>query len=379
MIHLIASNFVGGPEKQILEHAVRMMPYGVACEIVVFQEPESAGELLVAATKRGVPVRELRSAGAIDPRVVTRLVRLIREEEAQILFAHGYKANVVGRIATGLVGTPHVAVSRGWTYEDRRVRGYERLDRLILRWANHVVAVSPSQGAAVVACGVKRERVSVVNNAIDAAQTPARSRDDVRSSIGVPEGLPLILGVGRLSPEKGFADLIRVEDLLRRDGVDSFLAILGEGRERGGLERQIEALGLRDRVALPGFDRDVFSVIAAADVFVLASYTEGLPNVLLEAAAAQRACVATAVGGSPDIIRDGQTGLLVPPGRPAMIAERVSLLLKDDGLRERLGRTARDHVTRNFSFEAQTEAWLGVYRRVRAMRREQGENIRAGG
>src|SRR5207248_6637109 len=134
--------------------------------------------------------------------------------------------------------------------------------------------------------------------------------------------------------------------------------LFGEGVLRPELERRVSELGLSGRFVMPGFRTDLDSLIGAADVVVLPSYTEGLPNVALEASAASVPVVATAVGGTPEAVADGDSGLLVPPGRPEAIAARARELLRDAGLRARLGAAGRERMRTLFTFEAQAAAYL---------------------
>jgi glycosyltransferase involved in cell wall biosynthesis len=264
---------------------------------------------------------------------------------------------------------PAVAVSRGWTWQDRRVRLYEWLDRRHLRLMDHVVAVSEGQAERVRKwCGVPAERVSVIRNsarlAAFADSAPARDRlldffpRDSRVS-------RVVVAAGRLSPEKGFAVLIDAAASVLASDTGAGVVIFGEGVLRPELEQLVRARGLDGRVVLPGFRDDLDSLLAAADVVTLPSFTEGLPNVALEASAAGIPVVATAVGGTPEVIADGETGFLVPPGRPAELAARLIQLLRDDDLRTMLGNAGRARMQRLFTFDAQAAAYLDLFARLR--------------
>src|SRR5262249_23568641 len=146
-----------------------------------------------------------------------------------------------------------------------------------------------------------------------------------------------VISAGRLSPEKGFGDLIDAARLIGSANPEVRFAIFGEGRLRADLEQRIAAAGVQEKFILPGFRDDLDRLLPGADVFVLPSYTEGLPNVILEASAASVPVVATAVGGTPEVVRHGETGYLVPPRRPEMLAEHIGILLRDESLRRRMG------------------------------------------
>jgi glycosyltransferase involved in cell wall biosynthesis len=285
-----------------------------------------------------------------------------------MLLCHGYKANLLGRIAARRVGIPAVAVSRGWTWEDRRVRLYEWLDRRHLRLMDHVVAVSEGQADRVRRwCGVPAGRLTVIRNSARlgafAATDPARDR-----LLGFfPSDTPVsrvVVAAGRLSPEKGFGTLIDAVAAVAAADPGVGVAIFGEGVLRPELERQVRDRGLAGRVILPGYRTDLDALIAAADVVTLPSFTEGLPNVALEASAAGVPVVATAVGGTPEVIADGVTGFLVPPGRADALAARLTQLLRSPDVRAALGAAGRERMQTLFTFDSQAAAYLDLFARL---------------
>jgi glycosyltransferase involved in cell wall biosynthesis len=234
---------------------------------------------------------------------------------------------------------------------------------------DHVVAVSEGQGGRVRRwCGVPPRRLSVIRNSARlgafAAVEPARDR-----LLGFfPGGNRVdrvVAAAGRLSPEKGFGVLIDAAATVLATDRTAGLVIFGEGSLRPDLERQVRDRGLTGRVVLPGFRTDLDHLLAAADVVTLPSFTEGLPNVALEASAAGVPVVATAVGGTPEVIAGGETGFLVRPGRSEELAARLIQLLRDPALRARLGTAGRRRMQRLFTFEAQAAAYLDLFARLR--------------
>lgn len=170
---------------------------------------------------------------------------------------------------------------------------------------------------------------------------------------GPPPGRGRILCVARLAPEKGLVQLVRALALLVADGVDAELELVGDGPDRQGLKRVVRKLGLEDRVRFAGsVGQDAIAAhYAAATVFCLPSFCEGVPVVLMEAMACRRPVIATAVAGVRELVRDGDTGLLVSPGREDELAEALQALLGDLGLRHRLGDAARAHVERFYDVD----------------------------
>jgi glycosyltransferase involved in cell wall biosynthesis len=372
LVHLTSSTFFGGPERQMLGLA-EAMAGRIETAFISFSEKGRSRHFLDTVRARGF---DAYTPAADFPHLraaVRETTALLGELACDVLLCHGYKANLLGRIAARRTGIPAIAVARGWTGESRRVRTYEWLDRRHLRFMDHVVCVSDGQAERVRRwCRVPATRISVIRNsarlaALETADPDARERLH-RLFAGDAEVTRVVLAAGRLSPEKGFGVLVESAAAICRENPGAGIAIFGEGGLRQGLERRVEELGLSGRVVLPGFRDDLDFLIGAADVVVLPSFTEGLPNVALEAGAAAVPVVATAVGGTPEVVADGVTGFLVPPGDAAAIAERVSTLLGDRERATRMGVAGRDRMRRLFTFDAQAAAYLELLHTFRPAR-----------
>ncbi|HZY90770.1 MAG TPA: glycosyltransferase, partial [Gemmataceae bacterium] len=282
---------------------------------------------------------------------------------ADVLLCHGYKASILGRLAARRRRLPVVAVSRGWTGECLKVRLYERLDRLHLRWMDRVVSVSEAQAAKVRRCRVKPQCLRVIHNAIDPERFTEPDpvyRAKLARYFRQPRSC-IVGAAGRLSPEKGFEVLVTAaERVLRRDPSIGFV-LFGDGPCRERLARQIKAAGLGGAFVLSGFRADLDRFLPHLDVLALPSYTEGLPNVVLEACAAAVPVVATAAGGTPEVIEDGLNGYLVPPGDAARLADRIDAVLTAEDRGRTLGFEGRQRVLERFTFAAQARDYLDLF------------------
>ncbi len=279
--------------------------------------------------------------------------------EADVLCCHGYKADLLGLPAARRQGVPVVAVSRGWTGASFKVRLYETLDRLCLRWMDRVVCVSRGQAVKVFRTGVPAGRVVVIRNAVRAERFAGISlAGHARLQDFFPEPRRRIVGAaGRLSPEKGFDLLVRAaQPLVRADPSLGFI-LFGDGPLRGKLAGRIAAAGLDRQFILAGFRADLDALLPFLDLLVLPSYTEGLPNVVLEASAAGVPVVATAVGGTPEVVEDGVTGYLVPPGNVTALRDRIADALASEARRKAMGLRGRKWVREHFSFAAQARQY----------------------
>ena len=359
IVHLTASTCFGGPERQMLGLA-EALPRDFATSFIGFAEGGRGDAMAQVVRGRGFDGMVLRADTPHLRTAVRELATTLRVNDAELLLCHGYKANILGRLAARRIGIPVVAVSRGWTWESLKVRAYETLDRLNLRLMDRVVAVSEEQARRVRRAGVPDARLTVIRNA---------------ARLGAFDGTPTepsrrILAAGRLSPEKGFDILVEAAARVLPRFPDAHIVLHGEGPERPKLEARLAELGLRARFAMPGFTKELDKLLPHAAMLVLPSYTEGLPNVVLEAGAAGVPVVATAVGGTPEVVVDGETGFLVPAGDPAALADRIGVLLADEARRRAMGRAARRHMEAAFTFAAQASAYAKLFATFRPAARK---------
>jgi glycosyltransferase involved in cell wall biosynthesis len=366
LVHLTASTFFGGPERQMLGLA-GALPGSYRSTYLSFSEHGRCRAFIDQVNIAGFDGYPLRHDTPDFRAAIRELTRFLGDSHADVLISHGYKSNLLGRIAARRIGIPVVAVSRGWTAENLKVRLYESLDRFNLRSMDAVVCVSDGQARRVRRAGVPSKKITTIHNAarLSAFRTsnPA-DREGLRRLAGCTGTEKVVLAAGRLSPEKGFSVLVEAADVARRAGEAHRFILFGEGVERPLLERRIDELGLHGSFVLAGFRDDLDRWLPWADMVVLPSFTEGLPNVALEAAAAGVPVVATAVGGTPEVVHDNVTGYLVPAGQPTALAERILQLCRDDDLRKRLGEAGHKLMLEQFSFEAQASAYLELLSRL---------------
>lgn len=357
VVHLTASTLYGGPERQMLGLA-RALVGDCRTSFLLFAEGGRCRPFADEAHHQGFEAAELANDTPHLRRALRELIERLRQERADVLCCHGYKANLLGRIAARRRGIPVVAVSRGWTGENLRVRLYERLDRWNLRWMDRVVCVSEGQAVKVRRAGVPADRVIVIRNAVQAERfarpDPARRQSLERMFAQRPRRI--VGSAGRLSPEKGFSVLVEAASRVGDPSVG--FVHFGDGPLREQVKEHIARLGLAHRVLLAGFRRNLDAYMPFFDVLVLPSFTEGLPNVVLEAFAAGVPVVATAVGGTPEVIDDGVSGHLVPPANATALAERIGDVLACDAKRRAMGQHGRRRVLDEFTFEVQARHYL---------------------
>jgi glycosyltransferase involved in cell wall biosynthesis len=291
--------------------------------------------------------------GALDVTAIARLRSRLRGIDVVPTHAH-FTINVAARIAGRLAGArvlAHMHIENAFRSGPTR-QAQIALDNATARLCFAIVAVSDATRAALLRQGYPAGRVVTVHNGIE----PAEPADPVRLTEG-----PTVLAVARLAEVKGQRVLLAALTELDADAV-----LVGGDLERdGGYEAELRAeagrSGVSERVVFAGQRDDVPGLIAGCDVLCLPSSVEGLPLVVLEAMAQSRPVVATAVGGTPELVLDGETGLLVPPGDAGALARALGTVLRDPELARRLGEAGRRRVLASFSLSAMTDRVLGLY------------------
>jgi glycosyltransferase involved in cell wall biosynthesis len=262
-----------------------------------------------------------------------------------------------------IIGTFHVlpSVDLGGT-RDRAI--HRRLERQSSRALDTAIAVSDAARAAWVArTAMSPERMLTIHNGINldrfCRHAPA---GPARVALGIPDDGALVVGaMGRLDPVKGFEYLVDAAALLRAAGRRLRVVFAGDGPSRGMLEERARQTGAHESVHFLGFRKDVQAVLDAFDVFVLSSLTEALPYALMEAMAAELPCIGTDVGGVPELIVPGSTGLLVPPRDISALATAIGRLLDAPRLRQDMGRAGRERVNRHFSEQEMVRRTVRLY------------------
>jgi len=348
VLRLITRLNVGGPARHALLLARLLRPEYETVLAAGVPGPNE-GELAHADVRvTRVPlVRPLRAVD--DARALAAVRRLLLAQRPEILHTHMAKAGSVGRLMalTVRAGPLTVHTFHGHVLRDYFGRRTEQAmvaaEAWLARRTDLLIAVSTEVRDDLVAMGVgRREQYEVVPVGLDLAPFLAVEAPSgrLRAQVGLAPDVPLVGVVGRLVPIKDHAVLLSAMALL----PSAHLAIIGDGDLRPSLEAQARQLGLADRVHFTGWWKDMAAALSDVDVVALTSRNEGTPVALIEASAARRAVVATAVGGVASVVEHGTTGFLVPPGDPEAVAQRLGALLADPAGQGRMGDAGRERV-----------------------------------
>lgn len=307
-----------------------------------------------------------------------RLARLVRQDGIELIQTHLPAANYLGLLLTwrrrcAVVGTIHnnQEFRYGHDVSTWRARLRQRAYRSLVRRCDAVVTVSADVRDSLVRDlrlgASEAEKLAIVPNGVPMpAQLPAAELLGVRQRYGCKPAEPLVVGAGRLTSQKNFEALIEAAASMLRQHVSFRVLVAGDGPLRGDLQARIDGHGLSERFRLLGNITDLATLLQAADLFVLPSAWEGLPLVLLEAMASGLPVVATAIEGVSEVVTDGESGLLVPPGDSGALASALTSLLADPVKRESLGAAGRQVVARDHSFESTVQRLDSLYRRILA-------------
>lgn len=355
----------GGPEKTILNSPRFLRRHGIDSACLFMRPADDPGfaTLQNKASESKAPIFGVDDRGPFDLNVFRQCLRICRERRVDVWHAHDYKSNAIGLALSRFHPMHLVTTAHGWVRFTSRTPLYYRIDKFCLKHYQQVICVSEDLYEQCQKFGVRPDRLSLIDNAIIADNyNPAPPTAEEKRSLGFEPDTLLVGACGRLSEEKGFQQLIDAVSRLIAAGHPIGLVIAGEGHLKDSLQNQIQELGLSDRIRLAGFLGDPRQLYRAIDVFVLSSLREGLPNVVLEAMASQRAVVTTSVNGIPRLVRSGENGIIVEANNIDALYRGLEVCLRDRTLREDIAAQGRATVENEFSFDRRMEKVVAVYR-----------------
>ncbi len=332
---------------------------------IIFNE----GILAQRLREGGVKVHIVQEKGSFrDMTMLAQIARVLRMNKVELLHTHGYKENVLGVVAGRLAGVKRFVCTRHGAPEP--FRGFagmrmaidEFLDRLVGRYGmNKIISVSENLRSWLVeeyGC----EKVMTIHNGIELLQKPTIDKVTKKTELGLLPQTRVVGTVGRLMPVKGIHHFLEAAKLILETRTDVRFLIVGEGPLEQELKDVARRLAIHNRVLFMGFRANAVEIMSAMDVFVLTSLHEGIPLSLLEAMWLGLPVVATRVGGMPEVIEDGRSGILVTPGNEAAIAGAILDMLSPAG--EGIGKEARQRVLEEFSLRQMVERTEEVYREL---------------
>jgi glycosyltransferase involved in cell wall biosynthesis len=352
VLHTESSRGHGGQEIRTLAEVRWLLAHGwgalIACQ------PDSP--LLAEARASAIPVEAVRMRHAADVGAFLKLRRLMRERDVSLVHTHSSVDSWVAGIAAKSLGRP-VVRTRHVSIPIRRRRG------LVYRLADRIITSGESVRSIVIAAGVAPERVVTISAGVDGERFhPGVSGKEVRKELGLGDA-PVVGLVANVRGSKGHNVFLEAARSVLASGPDARFLIVGDGVGFDEVSRRVREMGLDPSVRLTGFRRDIPEVMAALDVLVLPSIrSEAIPQVIPQALAVGTPVVASTVGGSPELIRDGENGRLVPPGDSQALAAAILALLREPERARAMARAGQAMVRERYTIDATMGRTTAVYR-----------------
>jgi glycosyltransferase involved in cell wall biosynthesis len=317
------------------------------------------------ADQLGIPRWPLQVRNNLDPKAILGLLWIIRRDRVEVVHTHNVKATWAAYVASHLSSIffrrPILVRTRYLVYRNRYSFPYSHL-------SDRVVVVSPYlRDYLVKEKGIASSKVHIIPPGVDTdlfntkAATP-----DARQELGIPQGVPVIGMVAFLRAEKGHRILIEAARIVLRYYPETRFLLVGSGQIEGSLRNLVEQWGMSERFIFTGYRTDVPRLLAAMDVFVLPSLREVMPISLMEAMAMERPAVASGVGGIPELVVNGETGLLVPPENPVALADGLLFSISHPSVCDTWGKNARKKIEGEYSLRHATDQTVALYKELQA-------------
>ena len=358
ILHLITSLEVGGAQHGLLLGLPRFDPQRYEHIICSITDRMHMSDLYRA---KGIEVRTLGLSSKLDLSVAFRLRSLLRELQPDILHTYLLHGNVLGRIVGRLTGVPTIIGSERTIGQARR---WGRLATKLTNPLTDAVEVNSNIGAAAIEkdLGVPSQKIEVVRSGLD-IETLASSdrRNEIRGELNLEPDQHLVVFAGRLRPVKGIVSGVEAFAKATKTNPNLHLAIAGEGEQRAKLESLAQKLEAANHITFLGVRNDIPDLLSAADSILIPSLNEGFPRLAIEAMAAGKPIIATNVGGTPEAIDDGVTGILVPAKEIDAMADAVLRLADDPDWQAKLGEAGRKKATANYSVHSYVSRLIDIY------------------
>jgi len=358
VLHTIETAEPGGAETILVQIAEclsnRYEPMGL-----VLSEGWTSNEL----RKRNITVFHEPLHRSFDLGWVKRLLKIIKDNDIKLIHSHEFTTNAYLTVAARITNIPIICTVHGKNYYPERY--YRRLAyRLVAKHADKFVAVSYDlKNYLAYDIGIPEDRIRVVHNGIDVNlfSNDKTGKSDIKSDLAISDSDYVIIVVAALFEMKGHKDLLESIGNLGEDAKDVKVLFVGDGWYKPELIRKTKELGIEDKVEFLGFRNNIAELLSISKLFILPSYSEGLPVSVLEAMSSELPVIATDVGGMREVIKDGENGYLIPPGNPQVLADRVRYCIHNELLAKELSKKGRPFVVDKFSLDTMLGNYESMY------------------
>lgn len=365
ILYVITKGTFGGAQRYVFDLATSLPQGEFEVTVIVGEDGLLTKKLATRQIKtETIPALQRDLSFLKEIRSFFSLYACFRKSRPDIVHLNSSKAGGLGALAARIAGVKKIVfTAHGWPFNEQR--GFVwRIGTWCASYATallatDIITIASKEYAQAKAMPFIAGKTHCIHNGVP--HLPFLSREEAREKLGLRKDTLVVGSVGELTWNKNYPELVSIAGKLMGERLDFDLAVIGEGEDRAEITRRAKESPILDgRIQLLGFKEDAYTYLKAFDIFALNSRKEGLPYVLLEAGMAGLPVVATAVGGIPDIITDGETGLLATPARTMEDALRKLLTKKET--REKLGSALKTHVEQTFSFEVMLQKTLQLYR-----------------
>jgi len=366
--HVTFDMSVGGAERVVLDLAQHTDPGRYEVSVICLQQP--LGPFGVTLRTKGYDVETINRKPGFDFSLIRRIRKSIKNIELRILHCHQYTPFVYGVLAAASTPCDVIFTEHGRFYPDKRKLKRVIINPVLNRLTGKVTAISEAtRNALGLYENFPTAGIEVIYNGIDDTLIRRADSEDLKAELGIDDKAPLMGTVARLDPIKNHPMMIRALKLVHASLPEATLLIVGDGPEMSNLKRVARELGVSNRVVFTGMRNDAQRFYRIMDVFLLTSYSEGTAMTLLEAMASGVPCLATDVGGNPEIVSDGETGRIVASNDAKMLADGILHILEDKNLHTAMGRAARKRFEERFTVQKMVEEYQKLYERCHSAER----------
>lgn len=368
ILHIQKVTGIAGSERYLLTLLPRLDRRKWDITHLVLTEPQNRMEEYTALLEaEGVRTRRVAIRHAIDPVCLLEIYRFIKSERFDLVHTHLLHGDLYGILAARLAGVARIISTRHNDDPFRRSAIIRTTVRAADRYCSRVIAISHFLSGFVLDVeGISADKIATIPYALPPTATRPDGGQRIRRELSIPRDIPLVLTVGRLTEQKGHRYLVDAWRTISGKNPNARLVIVGDGPLREPLTAYAKEMGLPEKIIFTGWRRDVPDFFEAADLYVQPSLWEGFGLVLLEAMLAERSIVASRVSAIPEIVADGETGILVPPRDSYALADAICRLLEDADLRRDMGKAGKQRAEHAFTVQRMVGETEKVYEEVLA-------------
>jgi len=360
VVHVTFDMRIGGAERVIcnlIENTDRLK-YDVS--ILCLDQP--IGPLGLRLKEKGYQIDALSRKPGFDLSLIGKVRNYIISHNVDVLHCHQYTPYVYGLLGGLFTRRKIIFTEHGRFYPDQQKLKRALVNPLLSRFTDRIIAISAATREALVEYeNISKDRIGVIYNGIEDGNRALEKKHDGRKSLGIGESAFVMGTVARLDSIKNHPMMIKGLKGIQKAFPDTYLVLVGDGPERAGLETLVAELGLSSRVIFTGFREDTAFFYGIMDVFLLTSFSEGTAMTLLEAMAASLPCIVTNVGGNPEIVRDVETGFIIPSDDEKVLVDKIGILLRDKRLIEAMGKAGRKRFEENFTVAKMVREYEKIY------------------